>query len=211
MARMSEEYVLRYAGYLEHAETSLRTALALDPLALVIDTSGNVPNSLLYLGKVEQFLALVPATGTPYHRYYQGFAEMLLGRPERAREVLRPVFRDNPADLFARFSHALLAILEGDQAAARAIVQQIASQRQVLGAVDGEITYKQAQLLALAGDHQAALAELALAVEQGFFSAPYLASDPVLAALRGEPRFRRLLATARERHLAFGRRFALSS
>jgi tetratricopeptide (TPR) repeat protein len=209
LPRMSEAFVLRYAGFLGRAEQRLREALALDPLVLAADASGNVPNTLLYAGKVEEFLALVPATGTPYHRFYQGYGEMLLGRPERAREVLRPAFRDNPADLFARFAHALLAVLEGDHAAARAIVRQIALQRRELGAVDGEITYKQAQLLALAGDRDAALEQLALAVEQGFFNVPFLTSDPLLASLRADPSYARTVAAAGERHQAFGRRFGL--
>jgi DNA-binding winged helix-turn-helix (wHTH) protein/tetratricopeptide (TPR) repeat protein len=207
----SQAYVLRYAGYLEEAERSLRSALEIDPLQLAVDPAGNVPNSLLYQGKVDEYLALLPANDSAYHRYYRGFAEMLRDDEDRAREILDPAFRSNPSDLFARFSHALLAILEGDKASARAIVRAVSRQRRALQASDGEVTYKQAQLLALAGDTDGALADLALAIDQGFFCSPYIGSDPALQSLRNRPEFERAVATAEQRHLAFGRRFGLAA
>jgi hypothetical protein len=44
-------------------------------------------------------------------------------------------------------------------------------------------------------------------VESGFFSYPYLASDPLLNGLRNDPEFERILEAARQRHQAFKTRF----
>lgn len=206
---VAEAYVLRYAGYVEISEDRLRDAFALDPLVLATDPSGTTPNALLYQNELEEFLALTPGTDTPYHRFYRGFAEYLRGEEATARALLEPAFRRNPSDLFARFSHALLATIDGEPDAAKAIVREVARQRRMLEAADGEITYKQAQLFALAGEPGAALDEMAHAVEQGFFPSPYFRIDPVMEPFRGDPRFEETLSIAEQRHEAFGRRFGL--
>jgi len=44
-------------------------------------------------------------------------------------------------------------------------------------------------------------------VEGGFFSYPYLATDPLLDTLRKEPEFAEILNTSHQRHEAFRSRF----
>jgi hypothetical protein len=73
------------------------------------------------------------------------------------------------------------------------------------------MTYKQAQLLALAGDREASVAELERAVQQGFVCARCIEQDPALGAIHDMPRFQRALAAARARHTAFATRFALTA
>jgi tetratricopeptide (TPR) repeat protein len=204
----AEAYVLRFAGYLAPAERALAQLLELDPLFL--HEYGEVPTTLLYLGRWDEFLDRLPATEAPYYLYYRGLAEMLRGREEAARHALEPAFRLNPNDVFARLSAALVAVLDDDPRTAAEITRGLARQRQAVGTPDGEITYKQAQVLALAGARGDALEQLALAVEQGFFCAPCLAGDPMLRPLAGDPRFAATLAAAEERHRAFGRRFGFA-
>ena len=74
---------------------------------------------------------------------------------------------------------------------------------------DGEVTYKQAQLLALAKDPEGALDNLAEAVEEGFFCVVCIEQDPVLSTLKSEPRFAAIAESARRRHLSFAERFNL--
>lgn len=208
-ARYQQVYALRYAGYLDLAEGVLEEVLALDPLHYALDPSGETPNLFLYQNRLDEFLGFLPDSDTPYHGYYRGLALVLLGDLAAAREVLDASFRSNPADIFGRFAQALMAILDGDHEAGRSIVLQIARQRRDLGGRDGEITYKEAQLLALAGDLENAAAQLELAVAQGFFCAPYLRIDPALEGLRDTPSFARILQAATERHRAFGARFGI--
>ncbi len=209
--RFEPAYPLRYAGYLGPAEALVREGLRMDPLYISTASTGMTPNVFLYRNDFDEFLKYLPDSGSAYHLFYRGLVEHLRGNETGAREALEPAFRENPGAVFGRLAHTLLNLLDGDLDTARAIVKQVARQRRDLGAVDGEITYKQAQMLALAGDQAAALEELALAVEQGFFCWPYFETDPALSSLRGEAGYQRILATAQERHMRFGRRFGLES
>jgi hypothetical protein len=182
--------------------------LELDPSYLT--AGGWTPNVLLYERRWDQFLSLVPATGTPLFRFYRGYALFQTGRSDDARAQVAPAFRSSPHDLFARFCQALGAIIEGRAQQAITDVRQIARQRAELGARDGEMTYKQAQLLALAGDREGGASELARAASQGFFCSDCFEQDPALASLRDTATFRLVLTEARQRQAAFAERFALS-
>ena len=70
--------------------------------------------------------------------------------------------------MFNGLALALHAGLTGRQDAAAAIVRSIADQRRTAGDRDGEVTFKQAQILSLAGEAPSALATLDEAVAQGF-------------------------------------------
>lgn len=210
LALNAQAYALRYAGFLEPSATALDRVLEIDPLAFAVGTLGGSPNTYLYQGRYERFLEAVPVSGMAYHRWYRGFTQLLTGSADLARQTLEPAFRESPGQIFGRLSHALLAVLDDDPEGAVAIVSQISRQRQELGAVDAEITLKQAQVLALAGAADRALDELERTVDGGFFCVRCLALDPSLDAVRGDPRWNQILIEARRRHLAFGERFGLS-
>lgn len=208
--RFEPAYPLRYAGYLGAAEALVREGLRMDPLYISTASTGMTPNVFLYRNDLDEFLHYLPDSRSAYHLFYRGLVEVLRGDHAAARAALDPAFRENPGTVFGGLAHALLRVVEDDPRGAATIVRQVASQRQELGAVDGEITYKQAQILALAGDRAGALEQLARAVEQGFFCLPYLRSDPALRSLDGDPAYERVLALARAKHEAFGRRFDLA-
>ena len=67
--------------------------------------------------------------------------------------------------------------------------------------------YKIAEAYAMLGDRPAALGALRASVEGGFFSYPYIMTDPLLEILHGENEFQKLAAAARQRYEAFRRRF----
>jgi DNA-binding winged helix-turn-helix (wHTH) protein/tetratricopeptide (TPR) repeat protein len=201
-------YSLMYAGFLAQSREALERTLALDPLFLA--EAGDVPFVLIYLGEWDRFLRLIPAAGPPFYRFYQGYAQYRAGRLDAAAEALSPAFRTNPNDVFARLCLALLAVIEGDHRDARNIIGELARQRREVDATDGGITFKQAQILAMAGDLPEATAHLETAVEQGFFCPPCIANDRSFSALHDDARFRALLVRARERQAAFARRFHLA-
>jgi len=72
---------------------------------------------------------------------------------------------------------------------------------------DAELIYKVAQGYAVLGDKASSLHMLGHTIEGGFFCYPYFASDPLLANIRGEPEFQRLVGGARQRHERFKARF----
>ena len=204
--RYARAYALTYAGFIDEARRELQRVLELDPGYLT--AGGWTPNVLLYEREWDRFLALLPATGTPLFRFYRGYALFQKGQLAEAREHVAPSFKLNPHDVFARFGQAMTAILGRQPNDAIAQIRQLARQRVELGSRDGEVTYKQAQLLALAGDRDGSLDELARAVAQGFFCARCFEQDPALESIRPTDRFRATLTAARERHRAFGSRFA---
>lgn len=201
-------YALRYAGYLEHASERLEILFARDPVFLSVE--GWTPNTLLYQGRFDAFLDWVPAADAPIFHYYRALTRMMQDRPDDARRVLEFDFEVNPNDPFARLSEALAAILAQDKTRARVLLDGLKLHRERQAMRDGEFTFKIAQLYALADDPDAAFDQLRLAVEQGFFNAPYLQHDWAFKRLQDEPRFQRTLQIAKARHAEFGRRFALA-
>lgn len=71
------------------------------------------------------------------------------------------------------------------------------------GVGDPEATYQMAQAYSILGDWRSAHRVLRSSVEGGFFSYPYLATDPLLEAVRKEPEFAEILNGACGRHEAF--------
>ncbi len=199
-------YVLRYAGMLQASRERLEHALKLDPL--ILTRNGGAPTVYLYLGQYERFADTLSGLSTPLNLFYDGFAAFRAPQPSLRPELLRRAYELAPNDQFGRLAAALLATQERREADALTLLRQLDLQRRQLNAGDGEITYKIAQLAALAGDADLAAACLARAVEQGFFCPPCLL-DATLAALRTRPDFHALLARARARQEAFAARFGL--
>ena len=135
----------------------------------------------------------------PRLRRNLGDALMKVGRPREARAayveaiaLVQDALKVNPK---SASNLALLAVCE-------AKVQRFAEARQhaanavELAPSDPEILYRRAIVHALAGDPDAALSSLRLAVSHGY--SPRLArEDDDLASLRVDPRFERALAAAR--------------
>lgn len=203
-----QSYVLNYAGFLRRSAELVEEAVRRQPTFLA--DGGWTPNAYLYLGDADRFLALLPPGSSPLFRFYRGMAERRRSRPEESRRALSPAFETAPSDLFARLSQALLAALDGRPEESKILLRQLSLQRGKLGAGDGEVSYKLAQLFALVGERQEAAAQVELAVEQGFFCAACLAGEPLFADLVGEAVYRTALARARARHAAFGARFGLA-
>lgn len=200
-------FVLRYAGFLDQAEATIEALVTRNPGWYVVHVGK--PNALLYLRRHDRYLELLPRLETPMYRFYRGWVEWQRGERERAREVLEPAFRSDPGDQFARLSEALLALLENRPEEARLVVGQLARERQRRRAVDGEMTYKVAELLALSDAADAALDQLDLAVRQGFFCSSCMVGSPAFLDLHRSAKFRQVLGRAHRRHLEFGRRFGL--
>ena len=71
------------------------------------------------------------------------------------------------------------------------------------GMVDPEATYKIAQAYTKIGDKKSAIRWLRRSIENGFFSYPYLATDPLLIPIRNESEYPVLIEIARDRHDRF--------
>lgn len=203
----AEFMLLAQAGFLDGARSHLRRVASSEPNALF----DHAPVAMPYVshGGLQQFLASSGESDTPAARYTRGFAELILGNPDTAYRTLEPSFRSNPADAYARLSHALLAIIEGRHLEARAIVRHFARQRELVGERDAELTYRLAQVASLAGDDALATRQLASAVNDGFYCVEVIDRDPALNAIRGTGGYERARAIAIRKRDAFGLQFGL--
>lgn len=205
----AELYALRYAGYLEASLARLEKLLRLDPLAFAKGAIGGSPATYLYLGRWDDFLAQLPPLEMPYFAYFRGFVALLQGDRAGARSAVAPALGASPGGVFGQLCHVVAALAEGDRATARAVVESVSRHRRELGHLDGEITYKQAQLLALAGAPGRAVEELGRTVDDGFFCPQCFETDAALASLAGRPDYEEVLMRARRRHIEFGERYGI--
>jgi hypothetical protein len=109
--------------------------------------------------------------------------------------------------LQARIGKALSEGIHGQGPRGIEMLRETESKITARGVGDPEAAYKIAQAYAVLGDRNAALRTLRASVDGGFFSYPYIVSDPLLDSLHPEDEFKRLLAVTRQRHEAFHRRF----
>jgi len=202
-------YTLRYAGFLNVAHSYIERILRIEPLAFSNRPIDWTPNTLLYQGERERYLALLANNNSHYHRFYRALAMVQMADRDGATALLNSSNDAQSDDLFARFARALAAILNQQPDLAHVIIVDIATQLHGSGNIDGEMTYKVAQLLSLVGDNKLALAKLSLAVDQGFFCVDYFLKDPAIAPLKQDDEFKRIVEKAIKRHLAFAQRFDL--
>jgi DNA-binding winged helix-turn-helix (wHTH) protein/tetratricopeptide (TPR) repeat protein len=184
---------LAHSGRIDESRAALDRLRANDPSYLA--QKGVAPMAYLYAGDTRRFLAELPVTDAPLFRYHRGFVAWTEGRREEAWRALEPAFRSNPADVHARLSQALLSIIDRRPDESREILHQLARERALVGATDGEMTYRIAQLEAMAGDTAAALRDVRSAVGQGFLCKVYMRRDPALASLRTADEFVRIVSS----------------
>ncbi len=201
--------ILRYAGQLGLAQTVLDGLERREPGFLAI--TDTVPYPMLYRGEWHGFLEQTSRRDSAYFAYFRGFALWRLGREDAALEELARARSSDPSDVFAQLADALAAIVAADRETARARLETLDRRRLTEGPTDGEMTYKVAQLLALAGDRSAALTTLERALEEGFFCAACIEADAAWSAWVHEPahaaRFQALIERVRERERAFASRW----
>ena len=178
-------YALTYRGAIAEAARGLDRAVALDPLVLARET-GLVPTAYLHLERFDRFLEIVPVRASAVGRFYAALAELKAGRPDHASGLLADMNEPLPRDRFKRFGRVLRLLLEGEAEDADPLLELLIAQRQRPDVIDGEMDYKLAQLLALAGRDDDARAALMLAEARGFRCPECVARDPDLARL-GSP------------------------
>ena len=91
------------------------------------------------------------------------------------------------------------------------MLASIADHRRAANDRDGEVTFKVAQIRAVAGDSARALDTLDEAVTQGFVCVSCFESSVLLTPVRALDGFSRVRQRAIRRQLEFGRRFGLPS
>jgi hypothetical protein len=144
--------------------------------------------------------------GSSFLLFYRGLGEYYQKDFERAARDFDRAYEVDPS-LYAQIGKALSESIAHKGANGLEILQGLEGKIQQRGVGDPEATYKIAQAYSVLGDKVSALRTLRSSVEGGFFSYPYLATDPLLDALRKESEFAEILNTAHQRYEAFRSRF----
>ncbi|WP_268920631.1 TIR domain-containing protein [Sandarakinorhabdus rubra] len=174
-------------GRIAEGRSALAKARRLDPLnARTAWLAGEVEYIARQypaaIAQVERALALNPDLSVAW--WALGAAQLRQGNIAAAAEA----FGKESNSLFRLAGQAIVQQRQGDRAAAR---------RSLAGMVKAHgdnALYQQAQVLAAWGDHEGALAALERARETGDAGIMYVRGDPLFDGVRGDPRFKRLLA-----------------
>jgi TolB-like protein len=187
-AHFTMGYVLRYAGMLEQSANECNTALALDPGNY---TFRSCAWAFMELGKTDRAADFVRLdAGSEWANYVTPSILLRQGKIAEAREAVK---RMPPA---ARYHRDLLESCLGLRPAAD--LDRIAREAETSLPTepDAETWYYQGALLAYCGKQQAALHLLQSAVEQNYCAHENLLSDPLLAKLRTDTDFDKVLTAA---------------
>lgn len=201
----------RYAGFLKAGLQLENQILQLDPYFYNAKPISKAPYTHLYLNMFDEHLTLLAEPGNSYHDYFRALNLYMTGQIAPAKSILKNVSDRNNKGLFDQFSKSLLFTLEQKPQASIDVLDQIIKQRSLQGHSDGEMTYKLAQLYAIANESEQALIQLELSLNQGFFPFQYWQRDPALTSIRDLAKFKQLVEKAKQRHLAFAEKFGLEA
>jgi serine/threonine-protein kinase len=193
-------YAYRFAGMLQESVQECERARANNP---DVKISSSAMNSYLYLGEYEKFLQSLPANDSVYILFYRGLAEYYMNNREQAARDFDRAFEKNGSLLPAAVGRAFSYSIHHENANGIKLLGETEAKIEERGVSDPEGMYKVAQAYAVLGDKASALHMLRHSIGGGFFCYPYLAHDPLLQSLHGEPEFQMLMDQARHRHEQF--------
>lgn len=203
--------LFNYAGLLDRSEWHLDRANALDPFVIGTDVS-DPPLLALYRARWQEFLDAMVAVDSPYHRFYKGYALWQLGDLDQARRVLGEFTNQDWRSVpFVAYGQALLDVIDGrrDDAASKVIATH--DRRHANGIRDGEMTFKEAWLMSLAGEEERAMDYLEMSIEQGFTCSECMRNSPFVGLMTESDRFNNLLSRVRESEQEWTRRLAVTT
>ncbi len=184
-------HACRYCGLYEQSVAAHEEARRLDP-----NVTTSVEQTLLMAGDVDAMLAMdTPKLIAGADDGIRVIALGLAGRRDEARVRLAAMRASTRIPLFVGWMDYIAAWLDGS---ARNVSEEI--ERAGLGVLkiqdDPEAIFQEGWMSCDVGEHARGLAELERAVAKGYFVAPTLVRWKQFDALRGEPRFQALLASA---------------
>ena len=187
-AHFAMSYVYRYAGMLEQSTSECNTALALDPGNYLFRSCAW---AFMELGKTERATDFIRLDeGSEWAAYAMPSVLLREGKIAEARQAVK-LMPSAP-----RYHRDLLESCL--QLRPAADLDRIAHEAEtnLPTEADAETWYYQGALFAYCGKKQAALHLLQSAVEQNYCAYSNLLSDPLLAKLRAEPAFDKVLTAA---------------
>jgi eukaryotic-like serine/threonine-protein kinase len=187
-AHFALAYVYRYAGMLEQATNECNDALAIDPGNYVFRSCAW---AFMELGKTDRAADFVRLdAGSDWAAYVMPSLLLREGKLAEAREAVKHM----PSA--PRYHRDLLEACLGLRPAAELDRMAQEAETNLPSEPDAETWYYQASIFAYCGKKQAALHLLQSAVEQNYCAHENLLSDPLLAKLRTDTAFDKVLTAA---------------
>ncbi len=183
-------YVYRYAGMLEESAKECDAALALDP--------GNYQFrscawAFMELGNTERAAVFVRLdSGSEWAAYAMPSLLLREGKVAEAREAVKKM----PTQ--PRYHRDLLEACVGLRAPAELDRMAQQAETSLPTEPDPENSYYQGTIYAYSGKNQAALHMFTLAIELNYCAYSNLLSDPLLARIRSDPEFNKVLTAAHD-------------
>jgi TolB-like protein len=188
-AHFSLAYVLRYAGRLDEAQSECDKALAIDAndswrtCALAFAEAGKAASAMKYIER---------DTGSEWSNAVRVSVLMRQGKMTEAQHAV-PRMTENPMWMRGLVAACL------DKAPVRAIHRLAErAENELLAKQNPEMKYQQGTILAACGEKEIALAFLRQAVAGNYCAHQALESDPLLAGVREDVEFHRIVQAAAE-------------
>jgi serine/threonine-protein kinase len=179
--------IIVYLGRFDEAERQARQAVELDPLSTV--TQGNLARVLFYAGKLDEAdaaarkAAELQPTGAANHRW-----QVLIAAQRGDGETALREAQLEPDEGYRRFELAVAQYVVGDRQAADAALDDL-----IAKAREG-FAYQVAEVYAVRGEKDKAFEWLQISFDDRDAGTLSLLVDPLLRGLRGDPRYKNLLA-----------------
>jgi DNA-binding winged helix-turn-helix (wHTH) protein/TolB-like protein/Tfp pilus assembly protein PilF len=202
-ARWELGYAYRFGGMLEQSIAECELARKLNP---AVKLYSSTLNAYLYNADYEKFLQSLPQSDIAYILFYRGLASYYQKELQKAAAQFDRAY-ELDENFYTRIGKTISYAIGGQIEQAQQLLRdtrQMIEEREV---GDAEGIYKVAQAYAVIGDKDAALHVLKHSIDGGFFCYPYFVTDPMLASLRNEPGWNKLMDEARVKHEEFKRAF----
>lgn len=189
MSHFALAYVLRYLGQLDDAARECETALSLDPGNFQLRSCAL---TMGFLGKTDRarvFMALDP--GSTWNAVNMPDVLLRAGKPQEALQAAKLI---PPGDASRNMYEACL-----DPALSHNLAEITSDiEKRFTPQPDPEPTFIFGADLAYCGQRDTAIRMLRSAINRNYCAATTLATDPLLAKLRGSPEFNELVASAKK-------------
>jgi hypothetical protein len=171
----------------------------------LVSSQDQITKSLIYLGdygaalnshgRMEGHLQELGRPANEKQHFYQGVIHLYAGDPHEAVASFERGMAVDPTSVWSVFGQGYRGMAEGN----REDVAEVLDRLEDRVVVDGERHYRLVHFAAFLDEPERALDHLRVAVEGGFFNAPYIETDPLTVGIRGGAAFQALLKDAEDR------------